>query len=95
MSYIQLFIGIILYLNSPWLDKWEEIGLIAIMRDSKTSNYLVDYPVLNIIALLSITIGWSLQKHQTNHEKKFIRITLFYGLGLLLFLKTICWKFWD
>ena len=82
-------------MNSPWLDKCGEICLIAIMRDSKTSNYLVDYPVLNILALLSITIGWSLQKNQINHEKKIKRITLFYGLWLLLFLKTISWKFWD
>ena len=92
-SHIQLLIGLILYFVSPWFDQWAEIG-IGVMKDTQTRLYLVEHPIINILAIVLITMGWSMHKRQSESSKKFLRIILFYSLGLLLFLSRIPWSTW-
>ena len=92
-SYIQLLIGLILYFVSPWFDQWSEIG-IGVMKDTQTRLYLVEHPLINILAIFLITMGWSMHKRQSESSKKFLRIILFYSLGLLLLLSGIPWSTW-
>ena len=92
-SHIQLLIGLILYFVSPWFDQWAEIG-IGVMKDTQTRLYLVEHPIINILATVLITMGWSMHKRQSESSKKFLRIILFYSLGLLLFLSRIPWSTW-
>ena len=49
-------------------------------------------PLINIISILLISLGWSVHKKQSDPGKKFLRIILFYGLGLLLVLMRIPWN---
>jgi hypothetical protein len=92
-SHIQLLIGLILYFVSPWFDQWSEIG-IGVMKDTQTRLYLVEHPLINILAIFLITMGWSMHKRQSESSKKFLRIILFYSLGLLLLLSGIPWSTW-
>ena len=92
-SHIQLLIGLILYFVSPWFDQWAEIG-IGVMKDTQTRLYLVEHPLINILAIFLITMGWSMHKRQSESSKKFLRIILFYSLGLLLLLSRIPWSTW-
>ena len=92
-SHIQLLIGLILYFVSPWFDQWASIG-IGVMKDPQTRLYLVEHPITNILAIVLITIGWSMHKRQSESSKKFLRIILFYSLGLLLLLSRIPWSTW-
>jgi hypothetical protein len=92
-SHIQLLIGLILYFVSPWFDQWTEIG-IGVMKDTQTRLYLVEHPLINILAIFLITMGWSMHKRQSESSKKFLRIILFYSLGLLLLLSGIPWSTW-
>ena len=92
-SHIQLLIGLILYFVSPWFDQWAEIG-IGVMKDTQTRLYLVEHPLINILAIFLITMGWSMHKRQSESSKKFLRIILFYSLGLLLLLSGIPWSTW-
>jgi len=92
-SHIQLLIGLILYFVSPWFDQWSEIGL-GVMKDTQTRLYLVEHPLINILAIFLITMGWSMHKRQSESSKKFLRIILFYSLGLLLLLSGIPWSTW-
>lgn len=93
-SYTQLFIGFIKYFVSPWYDKWDSLGIINVMKDEKIRSYLVEHPMINIIAIGLITLGWSIHKIQNISSKKFLRIGLFYTLGLFLFLSRIPWNSW-
>tara|TARA_B100001175_G_scaffold297450_1_gene287194 strand:- start:14196 stop:14633 length:438 start_codon:yes stop_codon:yes gene_type:complete len=93
-SHIQLLIGLILYFVSPWFDQWSNLGIGGVMKDSQARLYLVEHSFTNIFAIVLITMGWSLQKRQSDPEKKFLRIALFYGLGLLLLLSRIPWETW-
>ena len=94
LSHIQLLIGLILYFVSPWFNQWSNLGVGGVMKAAQARLYLVEHPLTNIIAILLITIGWSLHKRQSDPGKKFLRISLFYGFGLLLLLSRIPWESW-
>ncbi|MCH1453706.1 MAG: hypothetical protein L7U59_04790 [Flavobacteriaceae bacterium] len=93
-SHIQLLIGLILYFVSPWFDQWSNLGMGGVMKDAQARLYLVEHPFTNILAIVLITMGWSIHKRQSDPGKKFLRIALFYGLGLLLLLSRIPWDTW-
>jgi len=93
-SHIQLLIGLILYFVSPWFKQWSNLGMGGVMKDSQTRLFLVEHPITNILAIVLITMGWSLHKRQSDPGKKFLRIAVFYGLGLLLLLSRIPWESW-
>jgi len=93
-SHIQLLIGLILYFVSPWFDQWSRMKMSGVMKNSEARLYLVEHPITNILAIVFITLGWSLHKRQTEASKKFLRIGLFYSLGLLLLLSRIPWRSW-
>lgn len=92
-SHIQLLIGLILYFVSPWFDQWE-MGMGSVMKDAQARLYLVEHPFTNILAIVLITLGWSLHKRQTEDGKKFSRIGIFYFLGLVLLPLRIPWEAW-
>ena len=92
-SHIQLLIGLILYFVSPWFDQWAAIGM-GVMKDAQARLYLVEHPITNILAIVLITMGWSMHKRQSESSKKFLRIILFYSLGFLLLLSRIPWSTW-
>jgi hypothetical protein len=87
-SQIQLLIGLILYFISPRFDKWSSVGM-GVIKNEESRFYLVEYPIINILAIILITIGWSLHKGQSDSSKKFIRIALFYGFGFVFLISII------
>ena len=93
-SHLQLLIGLILYFVSPWFDQWSASGIGGVMKDAHKRLYLLEHPFTNIIAIVLITMGWSLQKRQSDSGKKFLRIGMFYSFGLLLLLSRVPWKNW-
>ena len=93
-SHLQLLIGLILYFVSPWFDQWSNLGMGGVMKDAQARLFLVEHPFTNILAIGLITIGWSVQKQQSDPSKKFLRIALVYGLGLLLLMSRIPWDTW-
>lgn len=92
-SHIQLLLGIVLYFVSPKFGWWSE-GMGAVMKNSDYRFYLVEHPFINILAIVFITIGWSLHKKQSLDAKKFSRIGIFYLLGLVFLLSRIPWDVW-
>jgi len=92
-SHIQLLIGLILYFISPWFNQWSEMGM-GVMKNTESRMYLIEHPLTNILAIALITMGWSMHKRQADSSKKFLRIALFYGLGLLFLLSRIPWNAW-
>lgn len=88
-THIQLLIGLILYFVSP-------LGKAAFgnMSDAATRLTSLEHPLVNIIAIVLITVGWSKHKKAATSEAKFKSIAIFYGLGLLLILSRIPWNLW-
>jgi len=89
VTHIQLLIGFIIYFVSP-LGK-DSLGQMA---DSQLRLTSLEHPLVNIIAIVLITIGWSKHKKLMQSEQKFKTFSIFYGLGLVLILSRIPWNLW-
>ena len=87
--HIQLLVGLILYFVSP-LGK-QALGNIS---DSALRLTALEHPLINVIAIVLITIGWSKHKKATTNTAKFKSIAVFYTIGLVLILARIPWKLW-
>jgi uncharacterized membrane protein YoaT (DUF817 family) len=86
--HVQFLVGLILYFVSP-------LGSASFgqMKDAALRLTSLEHPLLNIIAIVLITIGWSTHK-KANNELKFKKIVVFYLAGLILILARIPWSSW-
>ncbi|NDP28521.1 MAG: hypothetical protein GZ087_14010 [Flavobacterium sp.] len=85
----QLLIGIIVYFVSP-------LGFASLgqMKDAALRLTSLEHPLMNIIGITLITIGWMKHKKLVTSEAKFKTFSIFYGLGLALILSKIPWGLW-
>lgn len=93
VSHIQLLIGLVLYFVSPRLELWGELGG-KVMSNSIARLYLVEHPLINIVAVALITIGYSKHKKKLTSKAKLKTIAIFYTIALVLFLSRIPWSTW-
>lgn len=90
-THIQLVVGLILYFVS--VKGFEQLSGAA-MKNAELRLTVIEHPLINIIAIALITIGWSKHKKATTSTGKFRSIAVFYGLGLFLILIRIPWSAW-
>ena len=87
-SYFHLLISLTLYLIFPSFNQWFENTLINIIANNELRNNLVVNPLMNILAVCFVNLGWKLKKNHFKSSKKFLRVAIFYGLGLILFISA-------
>ena len=93
VSHMQLLIGLAWYFMSPWFSALtEDTG--AVMKEKSLRLLAVEHPVMMVLAIVFITIGWSKHKKKTTDSAKFKTFAIFYGIGLLLILSKIPWNNW-
>jgi len=93
LIHIQLLIGLIVFFISPnGLKAIQALGMGGL--GSAARLLALEHPVINILAVVLITVGWSRHKKVLEGNKKFKRIAIFYGLGLVLILSRIPWGQW-
>ena len=85
-AHIQFLIGIVLYVNSP-------LGLAVLgqMKDASLRLTSLEHPLVALIAIVLITIGWSKHKKQYDSKKQFKTFAIFYGIALLFILSRLPW----
>jgi hypothetical protein len=85
----QLLIGIIVYFVSP-------LGFASLgqMKDAVLRLTSLEHPLMNLIGVTLITIGWMKHKNLTTSKSKFKTFSIYYGLGLVLILSKIPWESW-
>ena len=94
VSHLQLLIGLVLYFVSPRFSLFSDLGMGEVMKDSVHRLYLIEHPLINIIAVVLITIGYSKHKKKLTSASKFKMIAIFYTIALVLFLSRIPWSTW-
>lgn len=86
--HVQLLVGLILYFVSP-------LGLSGFnMKEAALRLTSMEHPLINVIAIVLITMGWSSHKKLTESPAKFKKIAVMYGLGLALILLRLPWSSW-
>lgn len=87
-AHVQLLVGLILYFVSP-------LGFQLVGNMEKQARLTsLEHPLINIIAIVVITIGWSKHKKVLLSEDKFQKIAFFYAIGLLLICSKIPYQLW-
>ncbi|MBA6156862.1 hypothetical protein H3Z83_10075 [Tenacibaculum sp. S7007] len=87
-AHIQLLVGFLVYFIGGYQKGLGE------MKDSAVRLLALEHPLMMIIAITLITIGWSKHKKQVKSEAKFKTFAIFYGLALVLILARIPWNNW-
>ena len=88
-THIQLVVGLILYFVSPLGS-----AVFGQMKDPALRLTSLEHPLINIIAIVLITIGWSKHKKITTSNTQFKTFAIFYTIGLVLILSRIPYKLW-
>ena len=87
-SYFHLLISLTLYLIFPFFNEWFENSLINTIMNNELRSNLVVKPLINILAVCFVNLGWKLKENHFKSSKKFLRVAIFYGLGLILFISA-------
>ena len=72
----------------------KSVGMGEAMKNSELRKVLVEHPLVGIIAITLITIGFSKHKKKTTDTDKFKTIAIFYVVALILILSRIPWSQW-
>jgi len=94
VAHIQLLIGLSWYFMSPAYKHMKKIGMSAAMKDSDLRNLAVEHPLMMIIAVTLITIGFSKHKKRATAGSIFKTLSIYYGIALMIFIAMIPWNLW-
>ncbi|MEO9885283.1 MAG: cytochrome B [Balneola sp.] len=87
-THVQMLLGLALYFISPLVSFADGALESAVYR-----FYTVEHFSMMIIAIVLITLGFSLSKRASESITKFKRVAVFYLIGLLIMLSSIPWPF--
>ena len=91
-AHVQFVFGLLLYFVSPnGLAKIKAVGMSGMSSIDRL--LALEHPLVNLIAIILITVGWSKHKRAAD-ESKFKSIAIFYSLGLVFLLSRIPWALW-
>jgi len=91
VTHIQLLIGIVLYV---FANNFGEIEMGEIMKNASLRLRNVEHPLLMVVAITLLTIGYSKHKNKRTSSAKFKILAIPYALALVAILAMIPWKAW-
>lgn len=94
VSHIQLLIGLGWYFASPYYKALKANGG-EVMKEAGARLLAIEHPIMMILAIVFITIGWSKHKKKTDDAAKFKTFVIFYGIALVLILARVPWNQWP
>ncbi len=95
VTHLQLLIGLVLYFVSPnGMQSISSNGMSAVMKDSALRLNAVEHPIVMILMVVFITIGYSKHKSKLVSTPKFKTLAIFYTIALVLMLSRIPWNQW-
>lgn len=94
LTHTQLLVGLVTYYVSDWYTALKNVGMGDAMKNAELRLMSVEHPLMMVIAIVLITIGWSRHKKLTEDKAKFKSFAIFYGLAFVLILSRIPWGQW-
>ena len=91
-AHLQLLVGLIIYFVSP-------LGIQSFsgenMKNSLSRLYFLEHPLIMIIAIVLISVGYIKSKKIADAKKANQTVLIFYTVGLILILSRIPWSTWS
>lgn len=94
VAHLQLIIGFIAYFVSAQFAYVLDNGMGAAMKEPDIRLIVLEHPLMMILAIAAITVGFSKHKRQTTDNGKFKTIAVYYGIALIFVLSRIPWNQW-
>jgi len=91
VTHIQLLIGIVLYV---FVNNFGDVEMGEIMKNATLRLKNIEHPLLMVIAITLLTIGYSKHKNKRTSSAKFKTLAIPYALALIAILAMIPWKAW-
>lgn len=84
----QLLIGLVLFFTSA-----KVVFVSGFMKETILRFFAVEHPLMMLISIALVTIGYSKSKKETSSRLKFRKILVFYTIALVVLLAGIPWPF--
>ena len=94
IAHFQLIIGILAYFFSAQFQFLRDKGMGEAMQQSEIRYFIIEHPLMMILAIVLITMGFSKHKRKTTSPEKFKVLAIYYGVALLFVLIRIPWSRW-
>lgn len=94
VSHIQFLIALVLYFSADYFSLIGDMGMGEVMKNATLRNNIVEHPLMMILAIAFITIGYSKHKKKLTSKGKFKTLSIFYTIALILVLVKIPWNVW-
>lgn len=94
IAHLQLIIGFITYFVSAQFAYVLDNGMGAAMKEPEIRLFVIEHPLMMILAIVLITMGFSKHKKQNTDKGKFKTVALYYGIALVFVLSRIPWSQW-
>ena len=92
LCHLQLLVGLILYFVSPL--GYSLLAGGGAMADATARLTALEHPLINILAIVLISVGYIRSKKLESSTAKFRSIYMMYAVGLVLILSRIPWANW-
>jgi len=91
-AHLQFVVGVVIYFVSP-------LGIQSFsgenMGNSLSRLYFLEHPLMMLIGIILITVGYSKAKRLIDAQKANKTVLIFYIIGLILILSRIPWSTWS
>ena len=94
IAHLKLNIGFITYFVSAQFAYVLDNGMGAAMKEPDIRLFVIEHPLMMILAIVLITMGFSKHKKQNTDKGKFKTVALYYGIALIFVLSRIPWSQW-
>lgn len=94
LSIIQLILGVFSYYFSTYYQTLRDAGFKVVMKDTTLRLYIVEHPLMMLIAITLIVFGFYKHQKIKNDTLKFKTLALYYGISFVLILSRIPWEQW-
>ncbi len=94
IMHFQLIFGFGVYFVSSYYKSAKEIGMGAAMKDKTIRMFIVEHPIMMILAIVLVTVGFVKHKKQPISVARFKTLSIYYGIALLFVLSKLPWTQW-
>ena len=88
---LQFLLGLVLYFLSPVV-QFGFANIREAMGDAQTRQFLIEHPLLNLLAIGALHVGWIRAGKAADDRGRMVRALVFIAIAVVLVLLSIPWS---